>query len=266
MRRTAGKRVLAGLAAVGVVVIAGLLAAWGVSPGEGREISPADVIAFRFPGDWKHDAATTTAQPATFALASVSEPGPRETAMLFNPNPMWPVAAAPAAEPAPGRAASRESRSEVKTEPKSELKSELKPEPKPAPQAKPVVVATRSLAPVHHPRLANDNPKDSGMLFNEAQLASIKARLRLTDYQEQYWPPVAAALHAIGERVVREPVHPASAYAGEGALAGIDPDGPEVQQLKSAAFPLIMSMNYEQKDQVRVLARMMGLEQVASSF
>jgi hypothetical protein len=254
MRRTAGKRVLAGLAALGIVVIAGLLAAWGVSPGEGREISPADVVAFRFPAHWKDEAAT--AQPATFALASVSEPGSRDSAVLFNPNPMWPVAAAPAAEPAPGSAASRE--------PIAEHKTESKPEPKPAPkaQARPVVVATRSLAPVHHP----NPPRDSGMPFNDAQLTSIKARLNLTDYQEQYWPPVAAALRAIGERVAHEPVRPASAYAGEGALAGIDPDGPEVQQLKSAAFPLIMSMNYEQKDQVRTLARMMGLEQVASSF
>ncbi|HEY4922446.1 MAG TPA: hypothetical protein VII40_20255 [Xanthobacteraceae bacterium] len=263
MRRRAGKRVLAGLAAVGVVVIAGLLAAWGVSPGEGGVIAPADVVAFRFPADWKDDTATGTAQPAAFALASVSEPGSRDSAMLFNPNPMWPVAA-PVAEPAPGSAASREPKSELKAEPKPEPKSELQPAPKPAPQAqaRPVVVATRSLAPVHHPR----PPKDSGMMFNEAQLASIKARLRLSDYQEQYWPPVAAALHAIGVRVAQEPVRPASAYAGEGALAGIDPDGPEVQQLKSAAFPLIMSMNYEQKDQVRVLARTMGLEQVASSF
>jgi hypothetical protein len=39
-----------------------------------------------------------------------------------------------------------------------------------------------------------------------------------------------------------------------------------VQQLKSAAFPLIMSFDEEQKSQVRQLARNMGLEQVAASF
>ena len=256
-RRRAGKRVLAGLAVLGIVLISGLLAAWGVSPGEGREIAPADVVAVRFPTGWREDTATGTARPAAFALASVAEPDTRDSAMLFNPNPMWPVAAALAAEPAPRSAASRE-----RENPMAEPKAQLKAEPKPAP-TKPVVVATRSLAPVHHAR----PPRDSGMMFDEAQLATIKARLNLTDYQEQYWPPVAAALHAIGVRVAHEPVRPASAYAGEGALAGIDPDGPEVQQLKSAAFPLIMSMNYEQKDQVRMLARsVMGLEQVASSF
>ena len=64
----------------------------------------------------------------------------------------------------------------------SEPRAEAKPEQKPTPQAhaKPVVVANRSLAPVHHPH----PPKDSGVMFNEAQLASIKARLKLSDYQE----------------------------------------------------------------------------------
>lgn len=117
---------------------------------------------------------------------------------------------------------------------------------------------------MHH---ATPHPRrESGVLFNEAQLASIKARLKLSDYQEQYWPAVAAALHALGERAAREPVRQANAYASEGPLSGIDPDGAEVQQLKSAAFPLIMSMNDEQKSQVRMLAHVMGLEQVASAF
>ena len=56
-------------------------------------------------------------------------------------------------------------------------------------------------------------------------------------------------------------------YASESRLAAqIDPDSDEVQQLKSAAFPLIMSMNDDQKQQVRNIAHVMGLERVASSF
>jgi hypothetical protein len=39
-----------------------------------------------------------------------------------------------------------------------------------------------------------------------------------------------------------------------------------VQRLKSAAFPLIMSMNEDQKREVRMLAQLMGLQQVAASF
>jgi hypothetical protein len=256
MRRTAGQRLLAGLAVVGIVIVSGLMAAWGVSPGESRAMSAAAVVAYRFPAHLKDNGTTGAAQrPATFALASVAPARADESAFLFDPHPTWTAAPlAPAVEPAPP----------VATTVASEPKADIKAEPKPAPQAhaRPVAVATRSLAPAHHPH----PPKDSGVMFNEAQLASIKARLKLSDYQEQYWPAVAAALRALGERAAQAPVRVASAYAGEGPLTGIDPDGPEVQQLKSAAFPLIMSMSYEQKDQVRTLARMMGLEQVASSF
>ena len=46
----------------------------------------------------------------------------------------------------------------------------------------------------------------------------------------------------------------------------IDPNSPEVARLKSAAFPLIMSMREEQKQEVRQLAHTMGLKQVATMF
>ena len=101
------------------------------------------------------------------------------------------------------------------------------------------------------------------MLFNDAQLASIKSRLRLSSYQEQYWPPVAAALRDIGRRAAHATPRGGNAHAH---LAEIDPDSPEVQRLKSAAFPLIMSMNDEQKREVRMLAQVMGLDRVAASF
>jgi hypothetical protein len=269
MRRAAGKRVLAGLAVVGIMVVSGLMAAWGVSPGDARAMSPAQVIAYRFPTHWKDSQTTGAApRPATFALASVAPARADGSAFLFDPHPTWTGPAAGPAEPAPTVAATvaSEPKAEPKPAPVAAAPVAAAPvaEQNPAPQAhaKPVVIASRSLAPAHHPH----PPKDSGVMFNDAQLASIKARLKLTDYQEQYWPAVAAALRALGERAAHAPVRVASAYAGEGALAGINPDGPEVEQLKSAAFPLIMSMSYEQKDQVRTLARMMGLEQVASSF
>ena len=58
----------------------------------------------------------------------------------------------------------------------------------------------------------------------------------------------------------------ASRLARQDPLATIDPNSDEVQRLKSAAFPLIMSMNEDQKREVRMLAQVMGLEQVAASF
>jgi hypothetical protein len=51
-----------------------------------------------------------------------------------------------------------------------------------------------------------------------------------------------------------------------GAAAAVDPDSPQVQDLKSAAIPLLMSFSDEQKDEVRNLARSMGLDQLASEF
>ena len=44
----------------------------------------------------------------------------------------------------------------------------------------------------------------------------------------------------------------------------IDPDSAEVQQLKSAAMPLLFQLREDQKREVRSLARLIGLEKVAS--
>jgi hypothetical protein len=104
--------------------------------------------------------------------------------------------------------------------------------------------------------------KDSGALFNAAQLASIKSRLRLAPNQEEYWPAVESALRDIGWKAA----HEARAGSRASQIATIDPNSDEVQRLKSAAFPLIMSMNEDQKREVRMLAQVMGLQQVAASF
>ncbi len=44
----------------------------------------------------------------------------------------------------------------------------------------------------------------------------------------------------------------------------IDPELPEVQQLKSAAMPLLFQLREDQKREVRSLARLIGLDRVAS--
>ena len=44
----------------------------------------------------------------------------------------------------------------------------------------------------------------------------------------------------------------------------IDPEAEEVQQLKSAAMPLLFQLREDQKSEVRSLARIIGLEKVAS--
>jgi hypothetical protein len=202
-----------------------------------------------------------------------------DAGMLFSPRPMpivAPMTAAPMPAPQPA-AVAPVAVAPVAVAPavKPEAKVEARPSPKPEtkPETKTAAAPTRAIAaappPQHKPAAKK---KGSGELFNEAQLASIKTRLKLSDYQEQYWPPVENALRAIGHAVARNndtpPKATALGYANEPSrlAAQIDPDCDEVQQLKSAAFPLIMSMNDDQKQQVRNIAHVMGLERVASSF
>jgi len=115
-------------------------------------------------------------------------------------------------------------------------------------------------APKHDP-----NRKDTAT----AELGRIKAALRLTPSQEPYWPPVEAALRDILMELGYEPDHPhgsKTAHAAPkrpaAAPTQIDPD--RVQRLTSAAMPLLMTFDESQKREVRRLARVMGLENVAS--
>ena len=97
----------------------------------------------------------------------------------------------------------------------------------------------------------------SNNVFNDAQIASIKSRLKLTADQQRNWPAVESALRNI--------TYKKDAARG-GKSAAVDPNSAGVQQLKAAAMPMLFSFSEEQKNEVRQLARLMGLEQVASSF
>jgi hypothetical protein len=127
-------------------------------------------------------------------------------------------------------------------------------------------LASAHTAPVPMPkRVARPAQPKNQILFNDAQLRSIKARLKLSPDQERYWPQVEQALRAISWRIATQQQHGKRVVRGSPAQM-IDPGSPEVAQLKSAAFPLIMSMREDQKREVRQLAHTMGLSQVASAF
>jgi len=96
-----------------------------------------------------------------------------------------------------------------------------------------------------------------GYLLDDAQIASIKRRLHLTPDQEQMWPAVESALRQIAFAKAHDPRRRGGS---------LDPNSSEVQDLKSAAIPLLMSFSSEQKDEVRNLAHVMGLDQLASQF
>ncbi|MGA8499270.1 MAG: hypothetical protein WB764_27575 [Xanthobacteraceae bacterium] len=131
--------------------------------------------------------------------------------------------------------------------------------PQPAPATKRLNNVKAAAAAVH-----NRDDRAAGFMLNDAQIASIKTRLHLTADQEQMWPAVEAALRNIAYTRSRE-AHRRSAPANT-QVASADADGVDVRELKSAAVPLIMSFNSEQKDEVRNLAHVMGLDQLATQF
>jgi hypothetical protein len=141
----------------------------------------------------------------------------------------------------------------------------------------PVVSATRpegtsAAAPVKRP-IQPPHPATpasaSNAVLNNAQIASIKERLKLSSYQSQLWPPVESALRDISYQ--SRPDASGRKLASGGLVSGghgatIDPNSASVQRLKSAAFPLLMSLSEDQKQEVRTMVRLMGLENLASQF
>jgi hypothetical protein len=104
-------------------------------------------------------------------------------------------------------------------------------------------------------------PQKSYALLSDVQIAGIKERLKLSAAQESYWPAVETALRAVARKIHAT----RQADPGTGSMP-IDPDSEEVQQLKSAAMPLLFQLREDQKDEVRKLARIIGLERVAAAI
>ena len=125
-------------------------------------------------------------------------------------------------------------------------------QPQPVEPVRPAAASTSgfqlaSVDPASMPKsVARPAAPKPAVLFNDAQLASIKARLKLTRDQEQHWPQVEQALRAISWKL---------ATTAEGQARGAEQPGRDdrsrtarkSRRLKSAAFPLIMSMREDQK-------------------
>jgi hypothetical protein len=122
-----------------------------------------------------------------------------------------------------------------------------------APPAAPMV------APAKPKAAAKPAPQKNYALLSDIQIAGIKERLKLSASQESYWPPVETALRAVARKIHAK----RQAVPNAGGIP-IDPEAEEVQQLKSAAMPLLWQLREDQKSEVRSLARIIGLEKVAS--
>jgi hypothetical protein len=212
------------------------------------EKADAQALAFRFP-DTRGQA--TAARPSALgtalmrtkeqqvALAVSNQPQPGEES-----KPPEVVAAAlsvpPPAEPARDPAATTPIVMAAAT---------------PESAAKPVAVATSdpSLKPIAAVQ------RRPNAVLDDGQIAGIKRRLHLTPSQERMWPAVEAELRKLA---VAAPVHPQAKHGTKEppklALSSAD-----VARLKSAALPLIMSFNEEQRGELRNMAHVTGLDRYA---
>lgn len=226
--------------------------------------SAADAVARRFPQAWHEASPAAATEEALPGSGVLNDPAPTTAAAntssdaglaLLDPEPMVPqmrpqpvsqasqepprVQLASAEMTVP--AAATDANAARRAQPQQVMPSRLQRPIKSA-----AAVAVRR--PVNRP----------GYMLDDAQIASIKERLHLTPEQEQMWPAVEAALRNIaysrGQKARDRVTQPAD----------IDPES--VEGLKSAAVPLIMSFNDDQKQEVRNLAHVMGLDQLASQF
>jgi hypothetical protein len=124
---------------------------------------------------------------------------------------------------------------------------------------KPQAVAAIAAAP-EKPKRPAAPPETSNML-DDGAIAGLKTRLRLTEDQLGYWPAVESALREVARTQLRH-----SKKQMQTGKVNIDVNSPEVQKLIWAATPLIMRLRADQKNEVRKLARIMGLEQVAQQI
>ena len=120
-------------------------------------------------------------------------------------------------------------------------------------------VAPAQVTPPKPKAVAKPAPPKSYALLSDEQIAGIKERLRLSSAQESYWPAVESALRAVARKI-----HATRKTDPNTTGVPIDPDAEEVQQLKSAAMPLLFQLREDQKQEVRSLARIIGLDKVAS--
>ncbi|MGY4629185.1 hypothetical protein [Bradyrhizobium sp. USDA 4486] len=136
------------------------------------------------------------------------------------------------------------------------------PMPKASTQKAPPTEIPAVEVPAKPKVVAKPQPQKSYSLLSDVQISGIKERLKLSSSQEYYWPSVETALRNVARKIQANKLSNPNAPPG----AQIDPNCDEVQQLKSAAMPLLFQLRDDQKEEVRKLARLIGLEKVAQQI
>lgn len=131
----------------------------------------------------------------------------------------------------------------------------------PMPTRRPAQVQLASIA--SKPAIPAHSLTRPGAVLNDAQIASMKRRLNLTPDQERMWPSVEAALRNLSYAKA-SPQH--GGHDAAQAVAQIDPNSADVQNLKSAAMPLVMSFSGDQMRELQSISRVAGLDKLVPNF
>jgi hypothetical protein len=226
-------RAACGAAVLGACAIAGMIVAWPT--GDAFDTRFPDVKDIAAPPEQVRAAQENAAQESVAQDSAAQESDELQRA-LFSPyltspptavQPAGPMLAMPVQQPAA---------------------------PAPAVASKPAVASGRGSS-------------RTVTVLNDAQIVSIKRRLNLTPDQEQMWPAVEVALRKLAyakhDRGPRKPgAKDGGAQDAAARLAMLDPASDDVEHLKSAAVPLIMSFREDQERELRILAQIAGLEKL----
>lgn len=149
--------------------------------------------------------------------------------------------------PAPAAPVSQYASAEPGVAPDLKLPGEMKPSVTETAPAKP-----KAAPPPAKPA------KPTNVILNDAQIASLKQRLRLSPAQEPYWPEIEAALRGVVKQIYD------ANKSAHGKPVPVDTSTAEVERLKTAAMPLLMQMRPDQKAEVINLARIIGMEKLVA--
>lgn len=106
----------------------------------------------------------------------------------------------------------------------------------------------------------------SEAMMSLAHVARLKAVLKLTAAQEPLWAPVEQAFREISQAQEADGSHGFVQGFKHRAAAAIGLNAMALRRLASAAYPLIRSLNEEQKQSGLAFARSTGLSSVAAAF
>lgn len=101
----------------------------------------------------------------------------------------------------------------------------------------------------------------SDAVMSVSHMVRLKAVLKLTAAQEPLWIPVEQTFREIGQAQEADGVQ-----GFKHRVAAIGLNAMALRRLASAAYPLIRSLNEEQKQNGLAFARSVGLSSVAAAF